>query len=228
MSGYILLEGGAEFGGKMAEPDKRALVLAGGFDATVAIIPAAAAPDNNHRRAGQNGVNWFRSLGAKQVESLPIIDKSSANDPALAQQLAQARLIYLLGGFTGYLNETLMDSLCWQACVEAYRNGAVIAGSSAGAMVLCEYWYDYSKKQVANGLGLVMGCCVLPHYNNFRREWTQSLAQLIPQINLLGIDEVTGMLSEAPNRWQVYGGSTVTVRQGEQSTVYSAGNTFSL
>ncbi|NWJ47426.1 MAG: Type 1 glutamine amidotransferase-like domain-containing protein [Chloroflexi bacterium] len=228
MSGYILLEGGAEFGGKMAEPDKRALVLAGGFDAAVVIIPAAAAPDNNHRRAGQNGVNWFRKLGAKQVESLPIIDKSSANDPALAQQLAQARLIYLLGGFTGYLNETLMDSLCWQACVEAYRKGAVIAGSSAGAMVLCEYWYDYSKKQVVNGLGLVMGCCVLPHYNNFRREWTQSLAQLIPQTNLLGIDEVTGILSEAPNRWQVYGGGTVTVQKGEQSMVYSAGNSFSL
>ena len=44
--GYLLLEGGAEFGGRMREPDLKAIELAGGFDAPIRIIPTAAAPDN--------------------------------------------------------------------------------------------------------------------------------------------------------------------------------------
>ena len=46
--GYLLLEGGAEFSGRMDEADKRALALAGGKAAPVDVIPAAAAPDTNH------------------------------------------------------------------------------------------------------------------------------------------------------------------------------------
>jgi len=57
--GFILLEGGAEFGGRMADPDSQAMTLAGGPDVPIRIIPAAAAPDNNHQRAGQNGLDWL-------------------------------------------------------------------------------------------------------------------------------------------------------------------------
>ena len=129
MRGYLLLEGGAEFGGQMSEPDRRAIERAGGPSAQISIIPTAAAPDNNHQRAGRNGVNWFNSLGATQVESLPLIDKASANDPSIANAISQSRLIYMLGGFTGFLGETLKDSACWQAMLQAYSNGAVISGS---------------------------------------------------------------------------------------------------
>ena len=142
--GYLLLEGGAEFGGRMRDPDLRALELAGGFDAPLRVIPTAAAPDDNHRRAGSNGVRWFQGLGAKGVVSLPLIDKQSANDEDIAQSLRNGKLIYLLGGFTHYLGQTLKDSLAWKAAVEAYQNGAVIAGSSAGAMVMCQFYYDPS------------------------------------------------------------------------------------
>ena len=65
--GYILLAGGAEFRGQMITPDRQALKLAGGANARLSIIPAAAAPDNNHQRAGQNGVDWFQTLGAVNV-----------------------------------------------------------------------------------------------------------------------------------------------------------------
>ncbi len=37
--GYLLLEGGAEFGGAMREPDLRAIELAGGFEAPIRIFP---------------------------------------------------------------------------------------------------------------------------------------------------------------------------------------------
>src|SRR5215212_5105405 len=113
--GYLLLEGGAEFGGRMRDPDLKAIELAGGFEAPIGIIPTAAAPDNNYQRAGNNGTRWFQSLGAKDVVSLPLIDKASARDEALAKSLREAKLIYMLGGFTGYLGETLIGSPAWEA-----------------------------------------------------------------------------------------------------------------
>src|SRR5437763_12301025 len=194
MTGYILLEGGAEFGGLMSEPDRRAIELAGGPDALISIIPTAAAPDNNHQRAGRNGLSWFKSLGAKQIEVLPLIDRASANDPEIVARLSQSRLIYMLGGFTGYLGQVLANSASWQAMLQAYEAGAVLAGSSAGAMVLCEYYYDPGQSKVVEGLGLVPNACVFPHHNTFGKGWAKLMTVYLPDAVLLGIDEHTGML----------------------------------
>jgi len=230
MAGYLLLEGGAEFGGQMAEPDLRAMELAGGPGALICIIPTAAAPDNNAQRAGNNGVRWFRSLGAKQVELLPLVDKASANDPHIADRISQSRLIYMLGGFTGYLGETLKGSASWQAMLRAYEAGAVIAGSSAGAMVICQYYFDPARGQVVEGLELVPNACVLPHHNTFGKAWAPRLSKLLPDVVLLGIDERTGMLDDGDEGrkvgWRVYGQGTVTLYHKGQSKVYRAGESF--
>lgn len=230
MTGYILLEGGAEFGGKMAEPDVRAIELAGGPDALISIIPAAAAPDNNWQHAGNNGVRWFKRLGAKRVELVPLIDKVSANDPGIAGIIRQSRLIYMLGGFTSYLGEILASSASFQAMLSAYEAGAVIAGSSAGAMVLCEYYYDPGKSQVVQGLGLVPNSCVLPHYNTFGKGWAKLLSIYLPDAVLLGIDERTGMIDDGDGGkktgWRVYGQGMVTLYRGGQATEYKAGESF--
>jgi hypothetical protein len=86
---------------------------AGGFAAPIRIIPTAAAPDDNHERAGNNGVHWFKGLGAKDVLSVPLVDKASTNDATVAQSLRAAQLIYLLGGFTHYLGRTLKRARRW-------------------------------------------------------------------------------------------------------------------
>ena len=230
MAGYLLLEGGAEFGGRMAEPDRRAIELAGGPDAPITIIPTAAAPDNNHQRAGNNGVRWFHSLGATHVSSLPVIDAASANDPRIAAEIGQARLIYMLGGFTGYLGETITGSATWDAMLSAYESGAVIAGSSAGAMVMCQYYFDPGKGQVVEGLGLLPNTCVLPHHNTFGKGWAARLTNLLPNAVLLGIDEQTGMLDDGQEGkkvgWRVYGKGAVTLYRNGHPTVYRSGLAF--
>lgn len=225
--GYLLLEGGAEFGGSMREPDLRAIELAGGFDAPIRILPTAAAPDNNHIRAGNNGVRWFQSLGASNVESLSLIDKTRANDSQIAEPLRTAKLIYLLGGFTHYLGQTLLGSQAWEAALEAYQNGAAIAGSSAGAMVLCEHYFDPGRGVVERGLNLVPNACVMPHHNNFGKNWAAKLKALLPNMTLLGIDEYTGMLAEG-SEWTVLGGGVVTVYRGDEVEQYESGQRFVL
>lgn len=225
--GYLLLEGGAEFGGQMSEPDLRGIELAGGFDVPIAIIPTAAAPDNNHKRSGGNGVRWFQSLGAKNVFTVDVIDSTSANDSNLAASIRTSKLIYLLGGFPRHLGETLANSLCWSAALEAYQNGAVIAGSSAGAMVMCEHYYDPYEKKLLRGLNLVPNACVLPHHNNFGKAWAGQLKQLLPESILIGIEERTGMVNDADGEWGVYGAGAVTLYRSGSAVGYGRGERFS-
>jgi cyanophycinase len=225
--GYLLLEGGAEFGGRMRDPDLKAIKLAGGLSAPIRIIPTAAAPDNNHQRAGNNGIRWFQSLGAKDVVSVPLIDKVSANDESIAKSLREARLIYMLGGFTGHLSETLKESAAWNAVLEAYHTGAVVAGSSAGAMVMCEFYYDLNQGQVVEGLNLVPNSIVLPHHNTFGKSWASRLLEIV-EINLIGIDEQTGMIDDGAGTWTVYGRGGVTLYQNRQVEIYEAGKVFSV
>jgi cyanophycinase len=183
--GYILLAGGAEFGGRMAKPDRRAIELAGGFRARVSIIPAAAAPDNN--------------------------------------------LIYMLGGFSRHLAQSLAGSDSWQAMLAAHQSGAVIAGSSAGAMILCDHYYDPYEKNIFSGLGLIPGACILPHHDTFGKSWAPELAQRMANVILIGIDEQTGMLNDGPaNCWQVYGAGGVTLYVNDREVHFTSGKRFDL
>ncbi|MBI5895888.1 MAG: Type 1 glutamine amidotransferase-like domain-containing protein [Desulfobacterales bacterium] len=225
---YIVLQGGGEFQGRMRRSDLRAMALCGGMDAPVVIIPAAAAPDANHERAGRNGQRWFERLGARRVTVAPLIDQVSAQDTGVAAALEQARLIYLLGGFPGYLAQTLADSKAWQAIQSALSRGAVLAGSSAGAMVLCAHFFDPRAGQVVQGLGAIPGC-VLPHHNSFGRLWAPLLQTELPGAPLIGIDEETGMVSDAAwRRWQVLGGGRVTLYMAGKQFTFSDGMTFRL
>jgi cyanophycinase len=213
----------------MAEPDLQALSLAGGPRARISIIPAAAAPDQNHLRAGQNGVNWFQGIGANHVTALPLIDRKSADDPGIVSHLKQSTLIYLLGGFPRHLAESLAGSFGWEATLVAHQSGGVIAGSSAGAMVLCELYYDPMTGQILKGLNLLPGIFVLPHHNTFGKSWASRLVRSLPSTFLLGIDEQTGMLNDGPGgQWQVYGKGAVTLYRGKQMAVHHSRGIFAL
>jgi cyanophycinase len=226
--GTLLLEGGAEFGGDMREPDLRAIELAGGWDAPVRIIPTAAAPDRNDQRAGSNGVHWFERLGAKNVQSISVVDRESANNQEIAGSFRDAKLVYLLGGFTHYLGQTLKGSLVWQVVLEAYQKGAVIAGSSAGAMVMCEYYYDPGQGQILEGLDLVHNSLVIPHHNTFGKNWAPRLMSLTPKVTLIGIDEQTGMINDGANQWKILGKGSVSIYTGGRKFTTPHGEIFTL
>jgi len=226
--GFLLLEGGAEFGGDMREPDLKAMELAGGLDVPIRVIPTAAAPDHNDQRAGNNGVHWFQQLGARDVHSIPVLDKASANDERNVRLFRDAKLIYMLGGFTHYLGQTLKDSLVWRAVLDAYQNGAVIAGSSAGAMVMCQFYYDPGQRQIHPGLDLIANSLVLPHHNTFGKNWAPQLTTQIPDVTLIGIDEQTGMINDGGNQWTMYGRGIVTLYADGKKSIARRGETFSL
>jgi cyanophycinase len=139
------------------------------------------------------------------------------------------RFIYLLGGFPGYLERTLAGSVCWSAIQEAYAGGAVVGGSSAGAMVLCDHYYEPYEGKLLKGLGLIPGICVLPHFNTAGRQWVGHISTHLPGITLVGIDERTGALNDGlSGSWTVYGAGSVTKINSGQQSVLSSAQTFRL
>ena len=178
--------------------------------------------------AGDNGVHWFQGLGARDVSSIPLIDKASATDEEIARSLRKAKLIYLLGGFTHYLGQTLKESLAWLAILDAYQNGAVIAGSSAGAMVMCQYYYDPGAGHVHEGLDLIPNSLVLPHHNTFGKNWAPRLMSDVPEVTLIGIDDGTGMIDDGANTWTVHGRGAVTLYTGGRKSIVNSSESFSL
>jgi cyanophycinase len=210
-------------------PDRHAMKLAGGPDARISIIPAAAAPDNNHRRAGNRAETWFRRLGARRIQVLPLVDRSSASETAVVEALRHANLIFILGGFPVYLADTLRNSPSWRAVTEAVDHGGVLAGSSAGAMVLCEYYYDPFEKEIKPGLNLIRNACVIPHHNTFGAGWVRHIEPEIAQAVLIGIDEETGMVREGgQDRWQVHGGGRVSIYRAGREEIFTSGQRFAL
>ena len=188
------------------------MACAGGIGAVIHIVAAAAAPDNNHDRAGARGVDWFRSLGATEVVCRAIVDHASADDPGEADSLCRADLIYLLGGFPAHLAESLQHSRSWRAAIRAYNSGAVIAGSSAGAMVLGDLFYDPETSVVRPGLGVLGLTLVVPHHEQIGPSWAARLATLAPDSLLLGLDESTGIIDDAGTEgWTVYGGGEAAI-----------------
>lgn len=227
MPGLLVLAGGAEFQKGLDSADKFLIEQAGGPDAPIVILPTAGGADGGEGMAARNGVSWFRQMGGQNVEAVMVVDRQSANDPALAAKIEQAKLIYMAGGSPGFLLNALQGSLAWQAALKAWENGAILGGSSAGAMVLTEQMYDPSIGGVVKALGLVKAAAFMPHHNNFGRKWLDKLNAMLPGSTLLGIDEKTAMIGLG-NDWRVYGKGWVTVYRAGKPNKFVTGQPFKL
>jgi cyanophycinase-like exopeptidase len=107
--------------------------------------------------------------------------------------------------------------------VDAWSEGAALAGSSAGAMALCSHtlirasWPNRFNRRPADALGLVPGAAVLPHYDTFGHKWIESAQRELPGVILLGIDERTAAVWNG-GRWRAAGPGAVTVIKGAQTS----------
>ena len=199
---------------------------AGGAGARVAILPTAAAAEGSPHMAAANGVRHFSRLGANAF-GVMIVDTATANDPALAAQLESAQLIYIAGGDPGYLLRCMRGGLAWQTILEAWQSGAVLAGASAGAMVLCEALWNPYARRIETALGLVKRAAVIPHHRA-GSEWVKTLRDALAQdITLLGIAEQTNLMWDG-STWRVAGPGDVTIYSYGYITVHSAGDVFTL
>jgi len=227
MIGSIVLEGGTEFNGRMAEVDWQAFQLAGGFDASAYVVPTAAVPTGNAAQVGAAGRHWLRNLGARSVSVLPLYTPADAHLPGLAEKMAQAGLLFLSGGVAAYLAQVLLNSPAQEGLRACYHAGGVVVGSGAGAMLLCEAYLEPQDRKAMPALGLLPGITMQPHHDTYGRRWVDWTLENLPGLTLLGVDEQTGAIYAGQDKtWQVYGKGGVTVYQGDKQAFYEAGSAF--
>jgi len=235
MPGPVALVGAGEFLPEMAEFDAGLLATTGRARPRVAILPTASFPDGEDVfvRWATMGVSHFGELGA-EVEPVLVRDRQAADDPGAAQAIGEADLIYLSGGKPSSLIRVLDGSAVGRAIVEAHRRGAVVAGCSAGAMVLACHAFDFRVKVAPwplrwrAGLGFVDGASVIPHYDAWPEPLSALIALQAPRgSRVLGIDEETAVVGR-DGAWQVHGRSRVTVWRGRHRDRYRVGEVFRL
>jgi cyanophycinase len=234
MSGTLALVGSGEFTSAMQRVDVELLASTGRSRPRVAILPTASIPDGEQVFLGwaEMGHQYFADLGA-EVEAVLVRDRKDADDPIWAQAVGEADVVYLSGGKPTFLLAALAGSAVGVAIFEAFERGAVVAGSSAGAMALGGKTFRMRRRLPfpfgwQPALGLAPGVVVIPHYDAIPEAVLAPMALRAPRGSaVVGIDEDTALVGRA-GAWQVLGAGRVTLWHGRHRARYREGDVVSL
>ena len=174
------------------------------------MLPTAAAYEHPER-AVATATAHFGRFGATVVGAM-VCARADAADPTWVAMVRDAGFVYLGGGSPLHLRSVLKHSPVWEALVGAWRRGATVAGSSAGAMVLGDPMVDPRGGALTLGLGLVRHLAVLPHAASWsagRLARTVDLAT--GHLRIAAVDEATALVHDPDGAWRVAGAGSVTV-----------------
>lgn len=207
------------------EPHDRRFVEAAG--AGPAYVVATAAVRQDPDRAVHTARRWFAGLGL-EVQELRLRGRRDAKDPAIVAAARAGAGFYLCGGDPGLVVRLLAGTPAWDAVVEAWRGGAGLAGSSAGAMALGEWTLiragiAHQRRRFAQALGLVPGVAVVPHLDEFGESWLPTLPPR-RRATLLGIDVRTAAVWEHRRGWRAMGSGRVVIIDGDSRREFGAGD----
>ena len=200
--------------------------------AKVAIVPTAAGQEDTPPRWIEKGSAHFHALGAEPVAIL-VLDRADAHDARWRDAIADVDWIYFSGGSPGYVVETLERTPFWAAILSRHAAGAILAGSSGGAMMLggttlvpTARGPDGLPTQATTraALGLLPGVIVAPHFDILPPARLSRWITTWPDHHqLLGIDEDTAVIEDG-GRWTARGRGRVVIGPSlDETTAYRDG-----
>lgn len=204
------------------------LQVSGGSKARVAILPTASSIES----AGERYKALFLSMGAEAAEVVYFSGRPSANDASLLSALDQATGIFLTGGNQLRLSALLGGTRAADIIRRRSNQGAVVAGTSAGASILSSHMVAYGASgnapkhrmaQMVAGFGLVPDIIIDQHFR--QRDRIGRLLMLVasnPRLLGVGIDEDTAVLIDNQRTLEVIGRRSVTIVDGRhmESNIY--------
>ncbi|HRQ23521.1 MAG TPA: hypothetical protein PLF42_08880 [Anaerolineales bacterium] len=178
----------------------------------------------------------------------------SPDNPDILEPLLHANLIFMGPGSPSYTARQLRGTLAWEIIRARHRQGATLVFASAATISVGEWVlpvYEIYKVgediHVKDGLGLFsdfgLHASFIPHWNNAEggvdldtsrcfmgMERFEQWRRLTPAGNIIvGLDEHTGVILEFEKMiCEVQGVSSVTVLNGDETSMYPAGANFSL
>ena len=163
------------------------------------------------------------------------------NNKNWLDSLEKAKLIFITGGDQDRFMKAVINTPVYNAIHRAYKKGATIAGTSAGAAVMCQHMitgneltdtvYRPTFRKVTDknieikpGLGLLTSAIIDQHFIA-RSRYNRLLSALakFPLLTCIGIDEGTAIIVHG-NKVKVAGESQVIViRQPEDLKITTNG-----
>ena len=214
--GYIIPIGGAEERKRRPEILERFVALCGGKDARILVIPTASRLEET----GPLYVELFEAMGAKS-RSMPLAERQDARSEEIVETLDRATGIFITGGNQLRLSTILGGTPVARAIRRLNSEGVHVAGTSAGAAILCEHMIAGGRSgpspresgvELAPGLGLTNRVIIDQHFSQRNR-----MGRLLSALSFnpfacgLGIDENTAAFLGPDGRFEVVGRGTVTV-----------------
>jgi cyanophycinase len=207
MSGALALVGGGEWSDGCSF-DEGLVAQAGATE--VAVLPTGSAYERPERLVEQ-AEQWFRAAGVG-VRAVPVLSRRDAFDGDLAATLRDARLIYIAGASPMHLRAVLKDTPALDAVLGAWDGGAVLAGTSAGADVLCDPMVDSRGGAFTVGLGVVRQLAVIPQFDEWSADKVRRTVELVPaEVSLVGIPRRTALIRSPEGAWSAEGAGQVSV-----------------
>jgi cyanophycinase len=236
--GRLILAGSGEFTPAMDGLDREILAGIGKPRARVAVVPTASGLEDTPETWAALGKTHFVPLGADVVPVM-VLRRDDARDQRWIDALRDVDWIYFSGGSPQHAINVLGGTPFWDAVLRQHRSGAVLAGSSAGAMMLGEKSYapdDFDaaglpqRVSIRDGLGVLGGHFVVPHFDLLSQlppERVHAWVAAWPEgFRGIGIDEDTAVI-EGTNGWTVRGrGRAVTMTSFERQEVHASGARF--
>lgn len=222
--GSVIIIGGAEDKVRDRVILSRFVALAGGRDATVAVISTASSLG---LEAGERYKQVLGELGVGRVKTIHAVTRAQANDETNARILHDTTGIFMTGGNQLRLSSTIGGTRLADAALERFRQGAVVAGTSAGASAMSSHMIAFGASgatpkhrmaQIAAGLGVLPGVIVDQHFQ--QRNRLGRLLSLIaqnPSLLGLGVDEDTAGVVGPDHVMEVIGRGSITVVDGARS-----------
>ena len=222
----------------MDELDREILKSIAKPRARVAIVPTASGLEDTPTSWAALGEAHFAALGADVVRVM-VLRRDDAREPKWIDALRDVDWVYFSGGRPQHAINVLAGTPFWDEVLGLHRDGAVLAGASAGAMMLGEKTYapdDFDaaglpqRVSIRDGLGVLGGHFVVPHFDLLSQlppENVQEWIAVWPEgLRGIGIDDDTAVV-EGTNGWTVRGrGRAVTMTSFERQEVHANGARF--
>ncbi len=193
----------------------------GGPEARLVVIPAASSRLNG----GLEFIEAWQEIGLNnQPVILPVHERVQSFDARHIDAIREATGIFFIGGNQLRLTTVLAGTPLQKAILEAFRQGTVVAGTSAGAAVMGRMMISIGKTstgarfgtaQFAEGLGFYESLLFDQHFYQRNRIGRLIYAvTLHPHILGVGLDEDTAAILEK-DRMTVIGKRAVTIIDGQ-------------